>query len=218
MKKYRDDLELIRLSKSGDMKAQYELWKKWEPFTAKRFYQDAELFTRTGVAFEDFMQNAYLAFVMAVEKFDLEKAETTGTTNFSTFYYWYLKKLKNASEGYEYRYGDVALESEVHYQGGKQPHKEDAVVDPWNKAIARDITTDFKQIQAVEVIETFFEEEESSVLKNILTLMLQGLRTKAISDLLGDEFDIKAVAKMVWQVKKKLRVIGERVMLEPISC
>lgn len=214
MKKYRDDLELIRLSKSGDMKAQYELWKKWEPFTAKRFYQDAELFTRTGVAFEDFMQNAYLAFVMAVEKFNLEKAEESGTTNFSTFYYWYLKKLKNASEGYEYRYGEVAYASEFK----REDYKEDSNPNEWNRSTTGEIETDFKQAQAVEVIETFFEEEESSVLKNILTLMLQGLRTKAISDLLGDEFDIKAVAKMVWQVKKKLRVIGERVMFEPISC
>lgn len=215
MKKYREDLELIKLSKEGDMEAQYELWKKWEPFTAKRFYQDKELFLRTGVTFEDFMQNAYLAFVSAVDKFNLEKTEVS---NFSTFYYWYLKKLKNASEGYEYKYGEVAYESDIHTRGTyDNPHKEDAVCDSWNKAIARDITTDFKQVQAVEVIETFYEEEENPVVRNVLTLMLQGKRAKAITDLLGEEFDIKAVGKMVWEIKKKLRVIGERVMFEPIS-
>lgn len=215
MKKYREDLELIRLSKEGDTEAQLELWRKWEPFTGKRFFQSRELFLRTGVTYEDYMQNAYIAFLTAIDRFDLSRTEVS---NFSTVYYFQLMKLKNASEGYEYKYGEVAFESDIHCQNTyENPHKEDSVNDGWNRALARDITTDFRQAQALEVIETFYEEEESPLVKNVLTLMLQGKRTKAITELLGEEFDTKTVGKIVWNIKKRLRSIGERVMFEPIS-
>lgn len=215
MKKYREDLELIRLSKEGDMKAQYELWKKWEPFTSKRYFQSLELYQRVRMSYEDFMQEAYLAFISAIDHFTFDKA--TGT-NFSTVYYWYLVKVRNTSERYERRYGNIALETDIRSQDNRgDSYKEDSMNDRWNKATLKDITADFKQAQAVEVIEIFFEEEENPILKNVLTLMLQGNKTKAILEFLGEGTDLKAVKGFIREIKRKLKAIGERVMFEPIS-
>ena len=215
--KHREDRELIALSKLGDMKAQLELWEKWEPFTKKHFFQAREAFVNSGVTLEDYMQDAYIAFVTAIQKYDLVKAEAKGSVNFSTYYYWYLMKLKNAADDYLNKWGSTKLWSDyLSDDQDPQVFHDDAINNEWNRATMKDIKDDFKKAQAVEILNTYFEEEDNPLFKQIVHFLLMGKNPGNIVHLLDDQYTYGAVRKMIDEIYVKIRTIANRVVFEPI--
>lgn len=218
-KKYREDKELIALSKLGDTKAQKELWDKWNPFTQKQYFMSREAFTNAGMTFEDYMQEAYLAFVTAIDKYDLKKAIDKGCVNFSTYYYWYLVKLRNGTLGYLEKWGDMKYSSdyESNVSLRSDASKADAKDNEWNRATLRNISDDFKQDECAKIIDVYFEEEESSLFKNIVSFLLMGYNAGEIVHLLDDEYSYGKVRKMIDEIFAKIRNIAIRYEYEPIS-
>lgn len=218
-KKYREDRELVALSKLGDMKAQLELWNKWYPFTQKHFFQSREVFVNSGMSLEDYTQEAYLAFATAVQKYDLEKAISKGCVNFSTYYYWYLKKLRNSANRYLDKWGDTNLWSD-YLSGDKslKDYHDDANPNDWNRAVMRDIKDDFKKVQAEEILSEFFKEETDVDLKRVAFCLLEGKKSvDRIAPSMREDLTYEDLKKMVKTVLKKLKAIASRMEFEPIS-
>lgn len=214
--KFREDWDLIALSKQGNVAAQLELWKKWEPFTQKHFYMSQELFENTGVFIEDYMQSAFVSFMNAVQHYDLEKAKAKGSKNFSTVYYWFLLKLKNEALTQVDRYGTVIMNSSFTPYDEEDTTKTDAVDNSWNRAITKDIKDEFKKKQAIEVIDTYLEEENNPIYRKVIHFLLMGKGLKTIEHLLDDEYSYKDVKTMVSEIHKKVQNIAQRVAFEPI--
>ena len=214
MKKYREDRELIALSKEGDTVAQYELWKKWEVFTSKNYYRNKEALDLIGLTEEDYMQEAYLLFMKAVQKFNLDYTEVS---NFSTYYYWHLKKIRNEADVYLRRYGEIKVQSDYEVREyDLSSHKIDATDNEWNRAILVDIEDDFKREQAIEVIDTYYEEEKDPLYKKIFDYILMGLTFQAISNALGGKISSRKVSSIAKDISKRINSVADRVMFEPI--
>lgn len=210
----RDDRELIILSKRGDMKAQLELWKKWEPFTAKQYNKAREVFIKAGSSLEDYMQDAYFAFLKALEGYDVGKAKELGLTSFSAYYYWYLKKMQSVTE-LSLSKMNVISQSDLSREDSDE-YAEDAEASLWNKAISYDITEDYKKEQAKEIVETYLEQEKNPVYKEIFFLLLEGKKINTIVHILNDEYSYPRVKNMSKDIFNKVKVIADKVMFEPI--
>ena len=218
MKKYREDLELIALSKAGDLEAQFELWKKWESFTGKQFFKSKELFDSVGVSYEEYMQEAYLIFVQAVAKYNFEKAKTAGSSKFSTCYYWYIRKYKGNLAWSHKVWGNIKMASEYTedpFYG--QPHKDDTY-NEWNVAIQKDIKDDFKKAQAAEILEIYFQEEENPLYRKITHFLLMGETPTQIAHTLDDEYPVRKIRSMIAEIYGKIKTIADKTMFEPIFC
>lgn len=210
----RDDRELIILSKRGDMKAQLELWKKWEPFTAKQYNKAREVFIKAGSSLEDYMQDAYFAFLKALEGYDVEKAKELGLTSFSAYYYWFLKKMQSVTE-LSLSKMTVISQTDLSREDSDE-YAEDAEASLWNKATSYDVTEDYKKEQAKEVVETYLEQEKNPVYKEIFLLLLEGKKINTIVHLLNEEYSYPRVKNMSKDIFNKVRVIADKVMFEPI--
>lgn len=218
MTKHREDLELIALSKNGDKEAQMELWNKWENFTKKQFAKSRETFLNSGSSLEDYMQDAFFAFRTAIEKYDLDRAKESGSSHFSTVYYFYLLKMKVATEKELSRFGGPFI-PETSFQGEDKDgtdYAKEASDNPWNKAITRDIKEEFKRVQAEEVAKAYLEQEKDSTAREVFMLILEGKKSPAIAEALGADYTKIQVRNLIKSIYRRVSKVAEKVMFEPI--
>lgn len=213
----RSDFELIRLCKQGDSNAQMELWNKWKNFTSRQYGKSSETYQASQYSYEDYMQDAFVAFLTAVDRYDIDKAEAAGSSNFSTFYYFYLMKLKNAQDDQLNKYGTMLYQSDFEVTNSEESIKNDSRNTPWVRAISRDIEDDYIRDEAVQVFEKYFEEEQSPLLKKIVLMRLQGMNAGKIQHALGDTISYGRIRKLLDEAYAKIRMIAEAVIYEPIS-
>lgn len=214
---YRDDLELISLSKEKDVKAQVELWKKWETFTRKQYMKSKEVFDKEGLTIDDYMQEAYFMFLSAVDGFDISKAKERGISSFSTYYYFYLLKLKTDTERKLSKLGPIATQSEfVCEDKDSTLYSEDAYCSAWNRAVSCDISDDFRREQAREIIDAYLSEEEDEVSKIIIQLLLEENTMASILRALNGEYSRVRLKRKVDNIYKKIRKIADRIAFETI--
>lgn len=213
----RSDFELIKLSKQGDSKAQMELWNKWKSFTSRQFKKASETYSATQYSYEDYMQDAFVAFLTAIDRYDINKAEAAGSSNFSTFYYFYLMKLKNAQDDQLNKFGVMLYQSDFEVNSSDENIKNDSTNTPWVRAISRDIGDDFIKDEVVQIFEKYFEEEQSPLLKKIVQMRLQGMNAGKIQHAFKDTISYNRIRKLIDEAYAKIRMIAEAVIYEPIS-
>lgn len=202
-----NDKDLLTRSKAGDSSALVELWEKYRNFTMKQYHKHRELFESSNESFEDYMQDAYVAFRTAVENFSLEKIDSNGGA-FSTYYYFFLLKLKNTQEDQLSRYGNMLYESD--FQREEEDLKTDCYPNSWNKALSGDFSKEYGNHIAVEVFEEYFRTEEDNLKKSIVTFLLQGKNPGNIVRILNNEYSYSKVRSIIDSCFETIKLIAEK--------
>lgn len=217
-KTFREDIDLIALSQKGDTEALLELWDKWTPFVHRTYNSSENLYNSVGWLREDFVQDAFVMFMDAVQKFSISKAEEAGADSFASYYYWYLRRLRNRAENRIKKYGVIKYASDYEADCYEKDQRGDSCLNEWNQLLQQDPSEDFIKAQAVEVVEVYFEEEQDPVKRTIMTYLLAGKRPSTMSHLMNNEYSTKWIRRRIKEIKKQIKAISERVIFEPISC
>ena len=212
----KSDMDLIREIKKGNISAKEALWNRYYQFTCGHYHRDTSgIYKMCEVEFEDYLQEAYLAFENTLSSFDIEKAEKAGVEKFYTYYYYKLLKLRQTFSRYYDKYGHIYHPSEIHNACRavySRDEVEDNLDDPWNEATSRSVERDIEQESARQVVNAYLREAQP-LHRAVVELMLEGATERSLAEVLGPEgYDSLAkVRKLLKVIRKELEAVSERV-------
>lgn len=207
------DVDLLKMAKSSNevqvSQARMLLWEKYSYFIQKKYYQWINTFTREKVEFEDYMQEAFLAMIHAIDLCDLQRMEEKNVRNFSTILYFQLIKIKNSYDVHYKKYGSVITYSEINSNENGKPIEEqstgiNSIASQWTNATS----VDFDSQQKLYLYETLIEQFESSlngIDKIIYQLILNKKKMPSIIEFLSSYCDEKVVKQRVRKIKINLK-------------
>lgn len=212
------DIDILKLAKSSNelhvSQARMLLWEKYAYFIQKKYYQWINTFKREKVEFEDFMQEAFLAMVHAIELCDLERMVEKNVKNFSTILYFQLIKIKNNYDVHYSRYGSIITYSDMNnVDDNDKPIEEkfngvNSIASQWVSATSIDFETQQKQYLYQELIERF-KSSLSEIDEMICQLLLEKKKISNIIEILSPNYDEKTVKKKVIKIKTDLKKFVE---------
>lgn len=206
------DIDLVVLSKSDNESAASEarltLWQKYEFFIKKKYFQWKPTFIRENVEFEDFMQEAFIAFMHALELCDVDRMIEKKVNNFSTVLFFQLMKLKNKYDMHYNKYGHVYTYSELSddLEANSLEDKfsgANTLAGQWINATTVQAESEQKKF----MLENLIDEYESSlegVDKKICQLILERKKLPSIISSFAD-FSEQVIRDKVSSIKSSLR-------------
>lgn len=207
----KNDIEMILAAKSSDEKAASDarlaLWNKYQYFIQKKYYQWINTFSREHIEFEDFMQEAFIAFMHALELCDVDRMKEKNVKNFSTVLYFQLIKIKNNYDvhyekyGYVYTYSEISVNTESSIED--QFAGVNTLANQWVKATSIEAEDE----QCRYMYETLISDYESSlngVDQKIWHLLLEKNKMSNIISSISDLTE-SVVRKKVSDIKRGFR-------------
>lgn len=199
------DLDLLEVAKTHNQKAMLALWERYRAFTDKAFYKGRELYESTNTLYEDWVQDAFIAFAHSIDRADLDKMRANGTKSFSTVYYFDLlkmwEKLRNKTE----KLGYVACESEL-----VREDEEEDKNSKWENALSVDGDAEIARSQAEIIIDKYLEEEQDPLYVKITNLLLAGYNPGNIVTIMEGEYTYHYMRKMIDTIKDRIKTLALR--------
>ena len=208
----RTDLELVVLSKSDDEKvsadARYALWDRYQFFIKKKYFQWLATFSRNNVEFEDYLQDAYIAFVHALDLCDVERMKEHNASNFSTVLYFQLMKIKNRHDidfqryGHIYNYSELAsdvdcIDPEEKFSGSN------TLAGQWIAATTIDNEVEIKKYMYETLVEEYCKTLDK-IDRKIYQLLIERQKFASIVQVLP-EFTEVEIRKKISTIRSGLR-------------
>ena len=209
----RSDLELVVSSKSDDEKisseAKFALWNRYQYFIKKKYFQWLTTFTREDVEFDDFMQEAFIAFLHAIELCDVERMKEKNVSNFSTVLYFQLMKLKNKYDTQFHKYGHVYSYSEI--SGGVESlDPEDrfrgmnTIAGQWISATMVDSDYEQKKYMYQNLVQEYMSSLDT-IDEKICQLLIERKKISNIIEVLSPDFSESEIRSKVVKIKSDLK-------------
>lgn len=208
------DIDLLKIAKSSSelqvSQARMLLWEKYSYFIQKKYFQWINTFKREKVEFEDYMQEAFLAMVHAIDLCDLERMEEKNVKNFSTILYFQLIKIKNSYDIHYKKYGSIINYSEINTNSDNDKPIEEqfnginSVASQWISATSIDFDTQ----QKIYIYETLIQQFKNSldeIDKIIYQLMIEKKKMTNIIELLSSRCDEKIIKQRIRKIKINLK-------------
>lgn len=209
----RSDLELIALAKSSDEKtaleAQYSLWNKYQFFIKKKYFQWLNTFSREHIEFEEFVQEAYIAFAHALELCDLDRMKEKNVNNFSTVLYFQLMKLKNKYDTHYVQYGHVYSYSELASEADSINPEEkysgtNTISGQWIAATSIDPEIEQRKYMCENLIKEY-QLSLNTIDKKICQLLIERKKISNIIEMLSSQLSESEVRSKVNKIKSGLK-------------
>ena len=209
----RTDLELLLSAKSDiesiSSEASYTLWQRYQFFIKKKYFQWLSTFTRENVEFDDFMQEAYISFIHAIDLCDIDRMKEKNVTSFSTVLYFQLMKIKNKYDVHYNKYGHVYTYSEISSDvesGGPEDQFSgiNTVAGQWISATMVDSETEIKKHMYQNLIEEF-KSSLDDIDEKICQLLIERKKLSNIVELLAPKFTESEVRKKINTIKSNLK-------------
>lgn len=210
------DIELLEAAKSIDpvvsSNAQLALWERYEFFIKKKYYQWINTFQKERVDFDDYMQEAYLAMVHAIELADIDRMKQKGASNFSTVFYFQLMKIKNRYDIHYEKYGEVLTCSDMSFDEDdtieNRFHGSNSVASKWVSALT--IDCDQERLNAMsERLVREYTQSLDAVNQKICQLLIEREKVSTIVDKLRSIMSEDQIKQKIKEVKLGLKTYVE---------
>ena len=96
------DIEILeKILIDHDDEYKLMLWNRYQGKVYKMYHRNRPFFKKFRIDYEDYVSESWIYFELALRHFDLDKMKESGCKSFSTFFHYYLMRLKTT---YERRY------------------------------------------------------------------------------------------------------------------
>ena len=189
------------------------MWNRYQYFIKKKYFQWLPTFTRENVEFDDFMQDAFIAFLHALEVCDVDRMKERNVSNFSTVLYFQLMKIKNRHDVNYRKYGPVYVYSElVDSVEGMGPEDKfnglNTVAAQWVAATTVDSETECKKYMYQNLVNEYMASL-SQVDEKICQLLIERKKISNIIEILSPDYSESEVRNRVSQIKAGLKSFVE---------
>lgn len=204
----KTDVELLHeIRDDNNVKSKEILWLRYQNKVYSHHYRYKKFYSVAQVSVEDFLQEAYLFFEIAIQKIDFEKMERTGSS-FSTLFYWYLMKAKlHFVKEYKIHSKQVYM-SEIFQDRDQTEHCPSSQLRKFNEATSSDFEESFdkrtEETVGRELIQSYVDQQGDRE-KEILQLYLE---SKKIADI-SKQLEIKyyEVYSYINRAKKEIGLL-----------
>lgn len=208
----KSDLELIVLAKSSNVEvasqAQLTLWNRYQFFIQKKYYQWISTFSKEHLEFDDFMQEAYIAMIHAIELCDVDRLKAKNVKNFSTVLYFQLIKIKNRYDVHYEKYGNVVVYSQMIDDNCETPEDRfsgfNSISGQWITATSIESESEIKKYMYEKLVNDY-KHSLDDIDKKICQLLIERNKVPKIAKILSSECDEVTVKKRVLKIKSGLK-------------
>jgi len=217
MEANKNDIDLVITSKSDDDKvssdARMTLWNKYQFFIQKKYFQWLNTFSREHVEFEDFIQEAYIAFSHALDLCDVDRMREKNVNNFSTVLYFQLIKIKNKYDMHYEKYGHVYTYSEIGSDIESSPENQfsgsNTLAGQWIAATTIDAETEQRR-HMYESLLSEYESSLGSIERKIFHLILEKKKVSNIISSFSSDLTEQVIKKKISDIRLGFRSFVEQ--------